>query len=295
MPTYQELHSRALSISSKIETIKDQYADGKAAGIYNLLIGDSNQRTKYYKDFLIGMLKKNNCKNILDAACGTGIDSIMLIDEGFKVVSVDASDKMLKYALKARWDMRQNSKYDQWVIEEANWETLPQDIETFLPDTQFDAVICLGNSFAHLLDEYGDQRMQKLCLSNFAKCLKPGGLLFIDHRNYEAIVNSGTTPGHTFYFNSKHPVDINTSVLVVRGEPVLVILDYCVYPSDDGELKEAREFSLRYYPHKLSTFTSMLDEAFDNRARHHIYGDFQPLDKVPVPAFYIHVMQKAKN
>lgn len=38
----------------------------------------------------------------------------MLIDEGFKVVSVDASDKMLKYALKARWDMRQNSKYDQW-------------------------------------------------------------------------------------------------------------------------------------------------------------------------------------
>lgn len=41
-------------------------------------------------------------------------------------------------------------------------------------------------------------------------------------------------------FQSKHPVDINTSVLVVRGEPVLVILDYCVYPSDDGELKEAR-------------------------------------------------------
>lgn len=38
----------------------------------------------------------------------------MLVDEGFKVVSVDASDKMLKYALKARWENRKNPNYDQW-------------------------------------------------------------------------------------------------------------------------------------------------------------------------------------
>lgn len=42
------------------------------------------------------------------------IDSMMLVDEGFKVVSVDASDKMLKYALKARWENRKNPNYDQW-------------------------------------------------------------------------------------------------------------------------------------------------------------------------------------
>ena len=34
------------------------------------------------------------------------IDSIMLLEEGFRVTSVDASDKMLKYALKKRWDRR---------------------------------------------------------------------------------------------------------------------------------------------------------------------------------------------
>lgn len=39
---------------------------------------------------------------------------MMLVDEGFKVVSVDASDKMLKYALKARWENRKNPNYDQW-------------------------------------------------------------------------------------------------------------------------------------------------------------------------------------
>lgn len=39
---------------------------------------------------------------------------MMLVDEGFKVVSVDASDKMLKHALKARWEKRKNPKYDEW-------------------------------------------------------------------------------------------------------------------------------------------------------------------------------------
>lgn len=39
---------------------------------------------------------------------------MMLVDEGFNLVSVDASDKMLKHALKARWEKRKNPKYDEW-------------------------------------------------------------------------------------------------------------------------------------------------------------------------------------
>lgn len=39
---------------------------------------------------------------------------MMLLDEGFKVVSVDASDKMLKHALKARWERRREQRYDEW-------------------------------------------------------------------------------------------------------------------------------------------------------------------------------------
>ena len=38
----------------------------------------------------------------------------MLVEEGFKVVSVDASDKMLKYALKERWERRKERAFDQW-------------------------------------------------------------------------------------------------------------------------------------------------------------------------------------
>ncbi|CAH0397396.1 unnamed protein product [Chilo suppressalis] len=283
-------HSRSEGIPS--EGVKDQYADGKAARVWKKFIGDSNERTQNYKNFLIGLLRKNGCESVLDIACGTGIDSMMLVEEGFKVVSVDASDKMLKHALKARWDRRKDPKYDEWIIEEANWETLPRDVSSFLPGKLFDAVICLGNSFAHLLDDDGDQRGQKMCLRNFAQCLKPGGLLFIDHRNYDAMINSGATPGHSIYYNCKYPVDIKTSVLVVRGKPELVTLDYCI---DAGEHNEKSEFRLCYYPHTLKKFTSMLEEAFDARAKHEIYADFKPLNQVSTPGFYIHVMEKAKQ
>ncbi|XP_037297337.1 glycine N-methyltransferase isoform X2 [Manduca sexta] len=293
MSADQVFHSRSEGIPS--EGVKDQYADGKAARAWNKFIGDSNQRTQNYKDFLIGLLRKHGCESVLDAACGTGIDSMMLVDEGFKLVSVDASDKMLKHALKARWEKRKNPKYDEWVIEEANWETLPRDVNSFMPGALFDAVICLGNSFAHLLDEHEDQRVQKMCLKNFAKCLKPGGLLFIDHRNYDAMIDSGATPGHSIYYNCKYPVDIKTSVLVVRGKPKLIALDYCIDVTEDGEASERSEFRLCYYPHKLAKFTAMLDEAFDHRGKHHIYADFKPQEEVSVPAFYIHVMEKARD
>jgi hypothetical protein len=42
------------------------------------------------------------------------VDSIMLVEEGFSVTSVDASDKMLKYALKERWNRRQEPAFDKW-------------------------------------------------------------------------------------------------------------------------------------------------------------------------------------
>lgn len=38
----------------------------------------------------------------------------MLVEEGFDVVSVDASDKMLKYALKERWNRRKEPGFDSW-------------------------------------------------------------------------------------------------------------------------------------------------------------------------------------
>lgn len=275
------------------EGVRDQYADGKAAKVWEVFIGDKKQRTQNYCDFLVGLLRKRGCRRILDVACGTGVDSIMLLEEGFEVVSVDASDKMLKYALKSRWERRKEPAFDNWVIEEANWLTLPKDIEHLIGDG-FDAVICLGNSFAHMPDSFGDQREQRQALSNFEQCVKPGGLLLIDHRNYDYIIDTGDIPSKCIYYNSRHMTNIKPSVLFVLGKPEIVTLDYTITldEADTSNPENINEFRLSYYPHRLKVFTKMLAEVFNFKAKHTIYGDFKPIDNSSTPGFYIHVMEK---
>jgi len=286
---------RTRSLGTPAEGVKDQYADGKAAKVWEVFIGDKKQRTQNYRDFLVGLLRQKGCHRILDVACGTGVDSVMLLEEGFEVVSVDASDKMLKYALKSRWDRRKEPAFDNWVIEEANWLTLPSDISHLIGEG-FDAVICLGNSFAHMPDSFDDQREQRQALANFERCVKPGGLLLIDHRNYDYIITTGQTPPKCIYYNSQHMTDIKTSVLYVSGKPKIVTMDYMLALDEDerNNSEYVSEFRLSYYPHRLTIFRDMLTEAFSHRAKHTIYGDFKSLNQIKDPAFYIHVLEKQR-
>jgi len=279
---------KSLVLRSSPIPMGDQYADGKAAQVWELFIGDKNSRTSTYRSFLVNLLRERGCKRILDVACGTGIDSVMLVEEGFQVVSIDASDKMLKYALKTRWDRRKEANFDRWVIEEANWLTLSDDIQHILTEGHFDAVICLGNSFAHMLDTFGDQREQKQAINHFKKCLKPGGLLLIDHRNYDAIIETGQAPSKCIYYNSSLKTDITSSVLYVGGAPQQVILDYEMHVGN-GEISNFRLF---YHPHMLKTFSGTLQEIFGKSADHLIYGDFQPLELAEEPGFFIHVIER---
>ena len=38
-------------------------------------------------------------------------------------------------------------------------------------------------------------------LSNFERCVKTGGLLLIDHRNYDYAIETGRTPTQCVYYN----------------------------------------------------------------------------------------------
>lgn len=61
------------------EGIRDQYADGKAAKVWEIFIGDKKSRTENYKNFLVDLLRERGCKRILDVACGTGWDLDLII------------------------------------------------------------------------------------------------------------------------------------------------------------------------------------------------------------------------
>lgn len=88
------------------------------------------------------------------------------------------------------------------MIEEGNWLDLAENHGNVeFPEGGFDCVICLGNSFAHLPDLTGDQENHRIAIRNFHEVLKPGGLLIIDHRNYDAILDSGKAPRRNVYYN----------------------------------------------------------------------------------------------
>jgi glycine N-methyltransferase len=100
------------------------------------------------------------------------------------------------------------------VIEEANWLSLYDDIKGQVRDG-FDAVICLGNSFAHMNDNFGDQREQKQAIMNFKKCLKPGGILFIDHRNYDSMMTGASAPSKSIYYNVSFPAFLFLTLILM--------------------------------------------------------------------------------
>lgn len=300
---------RTRSLGVAAEGLPDQYADGKAARVWELYIGCKQTRTSQYQKWFRNILKEKNCQHVLDVACGTGVDSIMLLEAGFDVVSTDASDKMLKYALKDRWNRRKEAAFDKWVIEEANWLSLADDLMDLpeKPSEGFDAVVCLGNSFAHLPDFDGDLRNQKLAFKNFKDMLKPGGILVIDHRNYDEILETGTVPAKNIYYNSNFITDMKVSNLYVNGRPTLTTLDYVMDISmmdkyeDQGINKWNRiqpqdvgvhKFRLSYYPHRVSEFSKTLKEIFGDDAKHTIYGDFKPHGEVQAPAYFIHIIEK---
>ncbi|XP_061650912.1 glycine N-methyltransferase [Phyllopteryx taeniolatus] len=286
---------RTRSLGVAAEGLPDQYADGKAAKVWQLYIGNTQSRTQEYRSWVVSLLRKQGVRRVLDVACGTGVDSIMLVEEGFNVVSVDASDKMLKYALKSRWERRKEAAFDKWVIEEANWLTLPEDIQKQGGDG-FDAVICLGNSFAHLPDFKGDQSDQKLALQNIASMVKPGGILIIDHRNYDYILETGRAPqGKNVYYKSDLTQDISTSVLWVNNKPQMITLDYTIQiPQSPQNLPEVSKFRLSYYPHRLESFKALLQDAFYGKVEHVVYGDFMAYvpGQSQDPCYFIHVCKK---
>lgn len=132
-------------------------------------------REKTEGPFLIDVLETSGAKRVLDAAAGTGFHSVVLANAGFDVVAIDGAEEMVARA-KANIRERTGGKIPCKVGDWLRPETLPDGI--------FDAVICLGNSLAHLFTQEDlDQT-----LSNFRNVLHEGGTVVVDHRNYDGII-----------------------------------------------------------------------------------------------------------
>jgi glycine/sarcosine N-methyltransferase len=125
--------------------------------------------------FIIEKLHESNARVVLDAATGTGMHAIALAQLGYQASGADISRGMVERA-----QMNANSAGVQARFEIAGFGSLAQTFGS----GSCDAVLCLGNSLPHLLSRTDlDQ-----ALVDFAACLKAGGLLLIQNRNFDAVI-----------------------------------------------------------------------------------------------------------
>ncbi len=114
---------------------------------------------------------------LLDAACGTGMHAIALAQRGYPTCGADLSAPMIERA-------RENAAAGSSKVrfETAGFGQLAQTFGR----QQFDAVLCLGNSLPHVITA----EALTGALADFAACLRPGGLLLVQNRNFDAVMAS---------------------------------------------------------------------------------------------------------
>jgi SAM-dependent methyltransferase len=112
---------------------------------------------------------------VLDSACGTGMHAIALAQRGYLAAGTDLSAPMIERARQNAAAAGANARF-----ETAGFGVLAQTFGSGV----FDALFCLGNSLPHVLSANG----LRDALADFAACLRPGGLLLLQNRNFDAVM-----------------------------------------------------------------------------------------------------------
>lgn len=220
------------------------------------------------RQFFHRILGAYGFEHVADIAAGTGFHAVKLAQAGFKVTATDGAETMVEKTI-ANAQAHGVALYDVRV---ADWLELHK---TF-GDNAFDAVICLGNAFTHL----HEHEARRDALASIYQVLKPGGIVMLDHRNYDSILDQGYNSKHKYYYTGD-----NVDVCPVRISRTMVKFEYA-FPSGEKHY-------LQLYPLKQNYMTHLLEDAgFMDVTR---YGDFErPYDHYD-PDFIQQVAFKPKK
>jgi len=225
---------------------------------------DWDARAQSEGQFFIDILRARGKTSVLDVAAGTGFHSVRLTQAGFNVTSSDGSAAMIAKAF-------ENGRSRGLILKtiQADWRWLNRDIQG-----KYDAIICLGNSFTHLYDEQDRRR----ALAEFYAALKHDGILILDQRNYDYMLDYGFKSKHRYYYCgdkvSAEPEHIDDGLVRFK------------YSFPDGE-----SYRLNLYPLRKNYMRKLLKESGFERVR--TYGDFQETFQENDPDFFVHIAEKS--
>lgn len=139
---------------------------------------------------------------------------------------------------------------------------------------QFDAVICLGNSFTHLFSE----RDRRKALAECYVALRHDSILILDQRNCDSILEGGFSGRHAYYYCAE-----NVKVTPEYIDEGLTRFRY--------EFPDHSVFHLNMYPLRKDYVRNLMKEVGFQQIK--AYGDFRETYRHEVPDFFIHVAEKA--
>lgn len=136
-----------------------------------------DRRKEAEDGFLVRQLTEHGCNVVLDVALGDGIDTIALMQAGFKVRCNEANADFRAKAIS-------NAKSLDIELEPTSHSWT--ELSTSYGDSSVDAIVCMGHSIGCVLQK--EERLRSL--SVFWKILKPQGILIADERNFQKMIGS---------------------------------------------------------------------------------------------------------
>ena len=129
------------------------------------------------------------------------------------------------------------------------------------------------NSFTHLFDE----RDRRKTLAEFYAMLSHDGVLILDQRNYDAILDHGYSSKHRYYYCGEK----------VRVEPEHVDEGLARFRYD---FPDEAVYHLNMYPLRKEYTRRLMHEVGFQRIE--TYGDFQETYRDDEPDFFVHFAEK---
>ncbi|MEQ8965137.1 MAG: methyltransferase domain-containing protein [Azospirillaceae bacterium] len=197
--------------------------------------------------FFERLLGAHGVETVADVATGTGFHAVMMAKAGFKVTATDGSANMVTKT-------RENAeRYGISFVDTAtvDWRALPDKYG----EKAFDCVMMLGNSLTHLFDH----ESRRDALEALYRVVKPGGIIVLDHRNYDRFLDQGYSTKHQYYYTGGavevYPAELNRRLCKME------------YNFGNGHV-----FHLDMYPLRQKYVTFLLEDAgFINVTT---FGDF---------------------
>lgn len=235
---------------------------------------DWEKRISGENGFFARQLSCHGVRKVFDACMGTGCDTIQLLKGGFEVVGnvIDENQKRIASANASEYGLTLNTT-------SFDWRSIPADLYG-----TFDGVINLGNSLTCLLH----REDHLIALKNFYQLLRAGGVLIIDQRNYDYILNQREhilqNPCQNFRYSGRYyycgkevisyPIDIKDNQ---------VVLEFLHIPT--GKILERST----YYPFRRQELIDLLYEAGFKEVE--TFSDFKR-ESSSEADFYQHVVRR---